>query len=373
MLLRFLIAGVAAGLGAATLRAGPAEPTSADNAHLRRWLAKFPAADANRDGVLTNTEVWTYLDVSLRERRAREVKLEKEAVAARARGEAPPAESIPRHRPPTRADFRYGPHERNVFDFWSAGTTRPAPLVVYFHGGAWKIGDKREIEPATLERFLAAGISVASVNYRFTTTAPLPAPHHDSRRALQTLRARAGEWNLDPQRVGAYGGSAGAGITLWLAFHDEMAEPASGDPVARESTRLTCAATVAGQCTYDPQVIRAWIGEPAYRHSFSLAAYAVKSHAELADPRLQPIYDEVSPIRHVTRDDPPVFQIYSEPDLPVPATARAGQGMHHPIFGHRLAEALAAVGVDCRTMHTVESDADPQAEIVAFFQRHLRD
>lgn len=347
------------------------EPTSANNEHLAKWLRKFPAADADRDGILTNTEVWVHLDVSLRERRAREVKLEQEAKQAREQGRPLPVGAVPRHRPPALADFRYGPHERNVFDFWPATSSRPTPLVVYIHGGAWKIGDKREIEPTTLEKFLAAGISVASLNYRYTTTTPLPAPHQDCARAVQVLRSKAREWNLDPERVGAYGGSAGAGITLWLALHDDLAAPSSADSIARQSTRLRCAATVAGQTTYDPHVIKAWIGEPAFRHSLFPTAYGVKSHAELADPRLQPIYDEMAPIKHLTRDDPPVLQIYSEPDMLVPPTAKNGQGMHHPVFGHKLKTAMDALGLECGYLHTVESDADPQQEIVSFFRRHF--
>ncbi|MEO2047672.1 MAG: hypothetical protein ABGX16_13990 [Pirellulales bacterium] len=55
---------------------------------------------------------------------------------------------------------------------------------------------------------------------------------HDAARALQLVRSKATEWNIDKQRIGASGGSAGACSSLWLAFHPDMANPASSDPVA---------------------------------------------------------------------------------------------------------------------------------------------
>src|SRR3977135_3217576 len=88
---------------------------------------------------------------------------------------------------------------------------------------------------------LAQGISVASINYRYSTIAPLPAPVHDAARAVKFLRGKAGEWRLDAKRFGAYGISAGGCTTLWLACHDDLADPRNIDPIARESTRLQCA------------------------------------------------------------------------------------------------------------------------------------
>src|SRR5262249_11485296 len=85
------------------------------------------------------------------------------APASPARPDAPP---IP---PPTHADVPYGRHERHVLDFWKAKpghTGSPTPLIVFIHGGGFRQGDKRLLAPAQLERWRAAGISVASINYR---------------------------------------------------------------------------------------------------------------------------------------------------------------------------------------------------------------
>ena len=89
---------------------------------------------------------------------------------------------------PDYADVPYGPHERNKLDIWLAGNGAPTPLVVYFHSGGFRGGDKRSIRQMLLSSLLAAGISVAAVNYRLSNTAPYPAQMHDAARAVQFLR-----------------------------------------------------------------------------------------------------------------------------------------------------------------------------------------
>ncbi len=73
-------------------------------------------------------------------------------------------------------------------------------------------------------RRLAAGGSVAAIEYRLVPEYPLPTAHHDSLQALQFIRSKATEWNIDKKHTGPFGGSAGAQICMWLAFHDEMAD-----------------------------------------------------------------------------------------------------------------------------------------------------
>src|SRR5205807_10207144 len=92
--------------------------------------------------------------------------------------------------------------------------------------------------------------------YRFSNQAIAPAPFQDGARAIQFLRSKAKQWHIDPKRVAATGGSAGAGISLWLGFHDDMSDPKSEDTVLRESTRLSCMAVSDGQTSYDPRFIR---------------------------------------------------------------------------------------------------------------------
>jgi len=167
--------------------------------------------------------------------------------------------------PPDLANVSYGPHERNVFDLWKAKSDKPTPLVIHIHGGGFTQGDKGTVSRTLIEPCLKNGISVASINYRYSTIAPYPAPMADSARAIQFMRLHAKEYNLNPKAFAATGGSAGAGISLWMGFHDEMADPANSDPVLRQSTRLSSMAVQNGQTTYDPRAVAKLIDEKTGR------------------------------------------------------------------------------------------------------------
>src|SRR6187200_1942027 len=190
-----------------------------------------------------------------------------------------PAKAPPERPDPTVADFKYGSEsERQVFDFWQAKSDKPTPVVLLIHGGGWMGGDKTGYGTNMIKPFLDQGISVAAVNYRFILQAmeqkvepPVKAPLYDAARALQTIRSKAKEWNLDPKRIGATGGSAGACSSLWLAFHADLADPKSDDPIARESTRLYCAAVNGAQVSLDPKELREWMPNYTYgAHAFGL-------------------------------------------------------------------------------------------------------
>ncbi len=172
----------------------------------------------------------------------------------------------PKKLPPTMADVPYGKDKMQVLDFWKAESDKPTPLVFFIHGGAWKSNDKDKV--TGLRKYLPAGISVVSINYRFVQQAqaagikpPVKWPLEDAERALQFVRSKAEEWNIDKTRIGASGGSAGACSSLWLAFHDDMADPKSSDPIARESTRLSCAGLVGAQTSLDPKQMQEWIAQ----------------------------------------------------------------------------------------------------------------
>jgi acetyl esterase/lipase len=162
--------------------------------------------------------------------------------AADAPTPAPEPKSPPAARPrppaPTLSNVAYGEHPRQVLDFWKAPGTKPTPLVFHIHGGGWEAGSKAT--PRGTAEYLAAGISVVSISYRYTwqsqaegVSPPVKAPLQDAARALQFVRSKADEWNLDKKRIAATGSSAGACSSLWLAFHDYLADPKSSDPIAR--------------------------------------------------------------------------------------------------------------------------------------------
>ena len=77
---------------------------------------------------------------------------------------------------PRVVDVAYGPHARHRLDLWRAKVDGPAPVVVFIHGGGWHGGDKSAVPAEWLQHMLANGISVASINYRFTSMATVPGP-----------------------------------------------------------------------------------------------------------------------------------------------------------------------------------------------------
>ncbi len=257
----------------------------------------------------------------------------------------PPAPPVP----PTAANVTYGPHERNVLDFWQAKSETPTPLAFCIHGGGWVNGDKSAYY-GRVKAFLDKGISVVTINYRLMAQAnkekvmpPVKAPLEDAARALQFVRSKAKEWNIDKKRIGATGGSAGACSSLWLAFHDDMANPKSDDPVAHESTRLYCAGVDGAQVSLDPKVVREWLPNYTYgAHAFGLKNL---DEVEKNRDRLAPWIKEYSPITHVTKDDPPIGLFYRGVK-----GAKVGENhpdpTHSPILGLMLAEKLKATGVE---------------------------
>ncbi|HEX8755176.1 MAG TPA: alpha/beta hydrolase [Steroidobacteraceae bacterium] len=95
-----------------------------------------------------------------------------------------------------------------------AGPRTPHPLIVYIHGGGWAFGQPRQSGafanwPGVLALIASRGFVVASVQYRFSGEAPFPAAIQDVKAAVRWLRAHAGEYGIDPRRVGVWGGSAG--------------------------------------------------------------------------------------------------------------------------------------------------------------------
>jgi acetyl esterase/lipase len=143
---------------------------------------------------------------------------------------------------PTKADEKYDTkHERNVLDFWSAKSDTPTPLVIWFHGGGFTKGDKKAIvdRDNVVGGLLARGVSVASCNYPFLKDASYEQIMVHCARAVQFLRSKAKEWNIDPARIGVAGASAGALISEWLGYHADLANPAAADPVDRLSSAVT--------------------------------------------------------------------------------------------------------------------------------------
>jgi hypothetical protein len=140
---------------------------------------------------------------------------------------------------PTEAKVKYGPHEQQHLYFWKAESKKPTPIVVWIHGGGFKRGDGTNMYFCEdYPQYVAQGVSFASIQYRFREHASVPEIMKDGTRAIQFIRSKQKEWNIDPRRIGVAGYSAGAMMTLWIGFHPEVGDRRSRDPVLRYSSRV---------------------------------------------------------------------------------------------------------------------------------------
>jgi acetyl esterase/lipase/L-ascorbate metabolism protein UlaG (beta-lactamase superfamily) len=231
----------------------------------------------------------------------------------------------------------------------------PLPLVVWIHGGGW-LGGSKENPPAKplLERRFAA----ASISYRFSNAAPFPAQIHDCKAAVRFLRANAKTYNINPDRIGAWGASAGGHLAALLGT--------SGSMKALDGT--------VGKFLETPSVVQAvcdWFG-PSDLLTMPIGK---RQFTEGQDPELKllggPLSEKrdlaelASPITHVTGSAPPFLIMHGDQDNLVPLAQ--SQLLH---------DLLKAQGVDS-TLLVMEGKGHgfgPEAfePVAAFFERTLK-
>ena len=262
---------------------------------------------------------------------------------------------------PTLADVHYGADPKQVLNFWKAESPTPTPLLFFIHGGGWQWGI--ETAWASCCRKCSSQASPSSPSSIGSSRRHTPRVRSrpwsgrctTPRGALQFVRSKAAEWNIDKQRIGASGGSAGACSSLWLAFHRDMADPKSADPVARESTRLWCAAVTVAQTTLDPQQMKEWTPNSHYGgHAFGI--FTKVNGKDVADfeqflaqrEKILPWIQEYSPYALVNAGAPPIFLFYPTP----PALGKEQKDPTHTSnFGVKLQEKCKSVGIECELVY----------------------
>lgn len=264
----------------------------------------------------------------------------------------------------------YGQYEMNKFDMWKAKSDVPTPLVIYIHGGSFAHGDKAEkLSVSTIQNLVKAGISYMSINYRLTPEVSYPQHYFDCARAIQYARYHAKELNIDPERIALTGGSAGGCTSLWLAFHDDLADLKSEDPVLRMSTRVTCAAVYSAQTTLEPTVIKEIIGDSALGNSMFNGKYIGSKKSELNSDKIKELYKAASPVTYLSKDDPPIWASYS---VPRTAPKSVGDGIHHPNFGIYLKEKMDKLGLQYTMVEKEGNSSSDEKNVVLFYMKHFK-
>lgn len=210
---------------------------------------------------------------------------------------------------------------------------KPAPLVVYVHGGGWIGGDKnggigRDFAPLLLQR----GYVVAAINYRLSPQYQFPAHIQDVQCAIRHLRFNAKKYGIDPQRIAALGGSAGGHLVALLGTADENAGWPLGDYLeayAGISSRVQAVVDLFGPT----DLVQISSG----RNNVEGNIFGAR---DLNDPKLL-LY---SPLSHVTPDDPPFLILHGDKDGVVPL-----------VHSQLLLEKLEAAGVPSRLVVVLNS------------------
>jgi acetyl esterase/lipase len=231
-------------------------------------------------------------------------------------------------------------------DLWlPPGTGDPAPVVVFLHGGGWRLGSRHSAgpafagaEPTPFERVAQAGVAVASVDYRLSGEATWPAQLHDAKAAVRWLRARAGDVGVDPDRIAAWGESAGGHLAALLGLTGD-------DPVLEGDVGVTgpSSAVSAVAAWYSPTDLVDFVtdtgGDPddATTREAQLLGAPPSTVPERAA--------QASPISHVRADAPPFLLLHGRADRLIPC-----------VQSERLYAALVEAGVDAEL--DVHEDAD---------------
>ncbi|MCM8776973.1 MAG: alpha/beta hydrolase [Candidatus Omnitrophica bacterium] len=117
--------------------------------------------------------------------------------------------------------------EKLLMDIYIPESQKPLPLVVWIHGGGWSKGSKENCYPAL--HLLPYGYAVASINYRLTGIASFPAQLEDCKSAIRYLRANGAKYNLNTEKIGVWGPSAGGHLAALLGTTGDVSDFEKGD------------------------------------------------------------------------------------------------------------------------------------------------
>jgi acetyl esterase/lipase len=180
----------------------------------------------------------------------------------------------------------------------------PIPAIICIHGGAWRGGNKMAYRQAILG-FAKQGYVAVSVQYRLAPAHRFPAQVEDVKCAVRYLRSRAKELNINPDRIGAMGASAGGHLSLMLGTTDSSAGLEGTGGYSEHSSRVQAVVNYFGPTDlalpYEPNV------RPLLTNFIG------------GTPEEKPQeHKQASPVTHLTRDDAPILTFHGTADMVVP-------------------------------------------------------
>lgn len=210
-------------------------------------------------------------------------------------------------------DIEYGPYGSTKLDiFVPEKSERPLPMIVYIPGGAWFGCDKNLCLPFQFG-FCQQGYATASLSYRVSTEAPFPAQIEDIKAAIRWIRANAGTYNIDPNRIGVMGTSAGGHLACLLGVTGKARQFDVGEHLEQSSA-------VQAVCNF--------YGATDFLHlfdQFPVGAEKIAYMREMIDRLLGgPLAEktelarQASPINYIDENSPPFLTVHGTVDEMVP-------------------------------------------------------
>ena len=200
-----------------------------------------------------------------------------------------------------------------------AKTDRPLPLIVWIHGGAFKMGDKDSAEGLTPQgsagskppvQVIPEGYALASINYRLSGEATFPAQIHDCKAAIRWLRAHAKEYHINPALIGVWGRSAGGHLAALLGTSGNVSELEGKGGNAEYSSSVQAVCDFFGPT--DLVRMSEMLGQIEIENNESLyIGGPLKKNVEKAT--------QANPITHINNNAPPFLIIHGDSDVLVPA------------------------------------------------------
>jgi len=259
-------------------------------------------------------------------------------------------------------DLAYVPdgHERQKLDLYLPKQKEgdaPPPIIVWVHGGAWLAGSK---ENCPSVRFLRQGYAAASINYRLSQHAIFPAQIEDCKAAIRFLRANADKYNIDPNRIGVWGASAGGHLVALLGTAGDVKEFDKG-PNLHVSSRVQAVCDFFGPT--DLTKMSAFASSMDHDAPDSPESLLVGGPVQENKEACK----RANPITYVSKDDPPFLICHGDKDPLVPHNQSV-----------LLDAALKKVSVSVK-FHTVKGGGhgfrDPEVDrmVQEFFDKHLKE
>lgn len=267
-------------------------------------------------------------------------------------------------------DIAYDSKTRTQFDIWLPTSNSPTGLVIYVHGGGFTSGDKDFVYtvqsggawdfPTDIRYLLQNNIAFATVRYTYLNntgeTEGVKKPMSDVKRALQYIRSRASDFNIDKTKIILAGNSAGAGTSLWIAFNNDFANPSSSDPVLRESSRVKGVVARETQASYDIET--RWVNNVFIDYGVTWTQilanetgniqkiYGVSSTAQYQTPAIATYRGEVDMLNLMTTDDPEIWVSNTLRDVVNPYNPYNGDiPSHHAFHARELKKRADILGV----------------------------